>query len=464
MKTTLKKLVATYWIPFGLIPAGCVLAAIFFAIIVTPKYSSTALILVQAGEAETFDAVQQRIAGYTELVRTEDVVNTVIDTQFEPGEIDAGQGRLLDTIGSIRSGLGLAEPRTLSSDESRTIEQRNVLRDLSVAGLADSTIVEVSYEANTPQRAAEIANAFANNLVQVATEQYEYSAEAYNALVSEIADELRDRIRFSYEQAQQLRASSDDGVLLDLELQISRLSDSLSEIRQQTSALSQRISLLSDLDSLAGLEKASSQVEGASRVYQAYSQSFESLSNLVAEAEPDNRAISQIRQRLDQLDEELKRILIQGRTALEQERSVLIAERASVEEDLASALALINSEAWTQIQSAESEALVFSEIYGEYVRELTDSQRQAAAVPISLLSPAKPDPTPVSPRYRMMLMLSVVMGLLLGSLYMSLEDFFSSSKAARARDDELKDGDNTNTTPLKKFNRATTKQQQSKAN
>lgn len=402
--------------PLIALPTTCLVLCGAYFILAPPEYAANALIFADMRELEDRDALEPLLFSYVETIRSDEITSQVIDNLPASAPLKIDRGWLGRMFGDIRIKLGFDRHHEISEAEHRTLLVNEVNKDLGVRRIRDTAIIEITYRAPSPQRAADIANVFADTFLDhIAAQSHDTSQQTLDFTRSRIED-LRLLIRASQRQAQDIRSSNgqDRGGFQDLETRISRLTVALSEIDQMQAGLVAQIRLLKEDDD-ESLEAAALNVDGGAKLYLAYAAAERKLSRLKSGG-ANQTTLAQIEGSASALREELDRLLQQRLAGLEQELKVVVARRDSIARDLQDDLQLINSPDWSLMQTAESEAATLQNIYADYLRELEAVQKKDLTTPVSVIAPARPNPNPSWPQYKMLFLLAALGGLGIGSV------------------------------------------------
>ena len=200
----------------GRLTVLCAVLGLLFSMIVAPRYKAEAILLLDQRQAKLVDstAVLPALQSSNSAVRTEidiltsrTVIDRVIrrlnllnDPSFGPQE------SLLKKINPLRLFIK-QEPKEQESEKRRAITSAAdaVLRSLSATNDGLSYSIRVSFESTDPQKAADIANAVADEyLIDQLEAKYEVIARA-NKWLSERLAELRKQVETTEKAVEDFR-------------------------------------------------------------------------------------------------------------------------------------------------------------------------------------------------------------------------------------------------------------------
>jgi succinoglycan biosynthesis transport protein ExoP len=147
-----------------LIVAAAIAASVAVSLIITPKYQASTTLVVEVrntdpvlgGAAAMAQTVQGHLVTQSEIIRSERVMNRVIDA------LSLDSNPTLLTVATSDAGQALGSAR------SRIV--RHFERRLTVDASREGTTLVVSYEGPDPELTAAIVNAFARAYIDVSTE------------------------------------------------------------------------------------------------------------------------------------------------------------------------------------------------------------------------------------------------------------------------------------------------------
>jgi uncharacterized protein involved in exopolysaccharide biosynthesis len=337
----------------------------------------------------------------------------------------------------LRDWLGLEEREELSEAEIRMAQEEQVAAALAVERVEDSRIIRVTYTADTPDRAAEIANTYAAAYVESLADRSRRTMERRAEFLQSRVAAVEQLAASAYREARQIRSQEDrePGGFEDLDASTARLMEARSEVEAAESTISARLSLMEDTDDLEALKVAAFQAEGGSDLVAAFEQASGQLEQL-RQRGAAAYLVAQLEDSVENLRRELDQLLGRTRISLEQELEVLFARRASINRDLERALSPTSRRNWSEKLIAEHQAGVLQNIYADHLRELEIVYGRSGEVPISVIARARPSIEPSWPSYKLVLMLAVVTGLVVGGAIAMLREWYASGRVARPAQSE----------------------------
>ena len=407
------------------VPILCVLAGFTYIVVATPTYTAEAFLRVDVdgGELDQLDAV---LVSHMTSIRLPHVTAEVVGQLDLDAQLPTSLGRLDTIVGNLRDRIGLETSMELSEDERRTILEDQVVSGLTVQRVGESTILRVAYTAMTPRRAAEIADAYATTyvgwLVQRSLGISERRAEALQAR----AEEARRQATASLQEVQKIRSDRlEQGGFENLDAHLAQLMQTRSELFEAETATEARLSLLQSSGDDGSLEAAALQAEGGSELFDAYQEASSVLADIRKRGTP-LASIAQLEGSVAQLREDLEQSIERARRTLKQDLVILAAQRDSIERALEDALFRSSQGNWSERLTEEYQAQVFQNIYADYLRELQNVYDRAGVVPVRVMTSARPRFDPSAPDYKLVLVLSAVLGLLLGGAIAMLREWLRS--------------------------------------
>lgn len=237
------------------VAAGVLLATILLTLQATPKYTATANVMLDTRQ-EKVSNVEEVLSGLpadssvvdteVEVLKSRRLAERVVralqlnqDPEFNPG-LAKPKGLAL-VAGGVRGLLGMATPidAQLTPLEQQKAHERvvdRVLSGLSVKRAGLTYIINIGFESERPQKAATIANKFAElYLLEQMEAKFEATQQATTWLNSRLA-ELRDQVLADEAAVQQYKIANNllsaSGTNLT-EQEISNYNQTLSQARAQ---------------------------------------------------------------------------------------------------------------------------------------------------------------------------------------------------------------------------------------
>jgi uncharacterized protein involved in exopolysaccharide biosynthesis len=418
------------WKPLVLVPAAFLVLGFGYLVVVAPTYSSTALVGVEAGDA-TSDTLSATITSHTATIASNEITSEVIDRLHLADDLSVDRGRLDRLISRLRYWFGIEAQVGWSEAEIRKALEDQVASTLDVERVEDSRIIGITYTAGTPEDATAVANAYAEVYVDSLERRSREAMDRRAAFLQSRVAEVERLAASSYGEARQIRSS--DGPELwgfeDLDARTAWLTQARSEIEDAEAAVSARLSLLENTDDLEARKVAAFQVEGGPELVTAYEEASEKLQQL-RERGAAQYLVAQLEVSVESLQGEMDRLIARARSSLEQERKILLARSDSINGDFEQALSQSSRRNWSEVLIAEHQAGVFQNIYADHLRELEVVYGRAGVVPLSVVARARPGADPSWPSNKLVLMLAVASGLVVGVGVAMLREWQASTRSA----------------------------------
>ena len=418
--------------PLLLAPALCVALGVGYLVIAAPTFSSTALLKVDIG-GEQSDVLNSTLVSHMESIRSNAITSDVIDSLGLDEGVSAEAGRLDRIIGALRENLGIDEPQDLSEDLSeevlRTAIENDVVGALDVQRIGESTLIQVTYYTGNSQDAAEIANAYAdayvNDLIRRSIDSTGRRAEFLRSR----AEETRQEAIASYEEIQRIRSRGglDLNDFEDPDARAVALREALFAIDDSETAVKTNLILLEQADDITALEAAAFQAEGGPELFQAFQEATTQLERFRERgAAPDN--LAQIEISVENLRGDLVQLLNRMRRNLQLELAILAARRENITREFDDDQLQSNLRNWSEILIARQQAEVFQNIHADHLRELEVVYGRKGVVPVSITAKARPSPEPSSPDSKLVLVVSMMLGIALGTAIAILSEWRRSER------------------------------------
>lgn len=407
------QVVRRHIIPLIVIPLVYLAAGFIYIIYATPIYTSTATIEVnlEAGDTTVLDAA---LSSHIASIRSPEVTSAVIDRLGLNTDTPLATGGLNRAVEKVRAWLNIGSITELTDDEARAIVVDRVAQALTVERDGTSAILDVSYFALSPRLAAEVANAYVDSYIALLRERSRENAVQRAGFIEERIGAVQDQASGSLQNVQRIRSEAlESGGFENLDIRLARLTEARAEIDEQVVALTTRVTLLEPGDDIQALEAASLQIEGGLQLVSAYADSLQTLERFRARGSSQD-AMASLEASVELLREDVSQALARERSRLEQELKILEARRESVDAEIANALFESSRRNWSLILIEEHQAGVFQNIYADYLRELETVYARAEAVPLRVMSYARPQFAPSSPNYELVLVLSLFLGVAFG--------------------------------------------------
>lgn len=401
-------------VPLLLAPVLCGALGFGYLVVATPSFSSAALLNVDVGGAQS-DLLNATLVSHMEEIRSNAVTSDVIDSLGLDDGVALQVGRLDRTIGAVREGLGIDEPREMSEEEIRTAIENDVASGLDVQRVGDSTLIRVTYFTGNSQDAAEMANAYADAYVDGLVRRSINSARRRAENLRSRAEEVRQEAIESYAEIQQIRLR--DGLDLndfeDPDARAAALRETLFAIEDSEAAIATSLTLLDDADDITALEAAAFQADGGPELYYAFQEATTRLEQFRERGAAPN-SLAQLEASVENLRGDLGQLLNRTRRNLHVELAILAARRENIAREFDRDQIQSNLRNWSEILIAEHRAGVFQSVYADHLRELEVVYGRSGVVPVRIMARARPSPEPSAPDAKLVLVVAMMLGLALG--------------------------------------------------
>lgn len=204
----------------ALIVCAAIAASVGVSLVMSPKYQASTTLVVEVrntdpvlgGAAAMAQTVQGHLVTQSEIIRSERVMNRVIDALA----LDSSATLLAVATSDAGQALGSARSRIL----------RHFERRLTVDASREGTTLAVSYEGPDPELTAAIVNAFAHAYIEVATELRTGPAASFRTWFETQTRAYRDRLEVAQRRLSAAQRAS--GILVSderLDVENVRLTD-----------------------------------------------------------------------------------------------------------------------------------------------------------------------------------------------------------------------------------------------
>ncbi len=405
------------FLPLVVLPPIFLLLSFAYVVFSEPKYKASALARINIEAGLLPDELDVALASHVATVESDEIATEVIRRLDLGAGRDLTSGRLVEFVAALRDLLGIGTRTPISDAERETLLVAWAKGKLEVRRIDETSLIEIGYTASSPQRAADIANAFASAFIDSMSAEMRGANTRIETFIENRADELNRLVNTSYEQSREIKAQSQLGPagFQDVEARIAKLNVALSEIDATAAATEARVALLQEIDDPQNLRAAALQSVPARDLYVTYSEARQRLDEMITRSAPE-RSILQLERSVAKLRAELERALESMLIGLRQEQIVVQARRQSLSQELSDALQLLGSKAWSDIREIEYQAGVFENLYAEYLKELETVRRSTLSIPVVLMTRARPDPSPSWPNYTVLILMGGIAGVILGGM------------------------------------------------
>jgi succinoglycan biosynthesis transport protein ExoP len=295
----------------------------------------------------------------------------------------------------------------------------------------------VTYYALEPRLAAEVANAYVDIYAEFLRERGRQNAERRAVFIQDRISDMQEQAASSLQDVQRIRSEAlESGGFENLDARLARLTEARAVIDEQVVALTTRLTLLEPQDDIRALEEAALQFEGGLQLVTAYANALQTLERFRARNSSSD-ALAAMEASADLLREDVMRAFSRERSRLEQELKILTARRENIDNEIGNALFESSRRNWSLILIEEHQAGVFQNIYADYLRELEVVYARAEFVPLRVMANAQARFEPDSPNYKLVLILSLFLGIAFGIGVAVLREWqlLQRNKAAMMRSD-----------------------------
>lgn len=410
LKQMLSVLIARWWIVLGVL-AVTVGATTIVTLLLPKTYTATTSLVL---EPKFTDMLGTSTLGPTVLAQT------YMSTQLDIMQSPRVAARVVSTLGLANNPTAVAQFK--EGGGTGSIEDHYaglLLRQLDIRPSRDSTVVTLSFGANDPRFAATVADAFAKAYVETTLELRTLPAKQYASWFNDQLKNLRsdvERTQTKLSAFQQRHGIVGNDERFDVEnARLNELSTQLSAA--QSLALDARSrSMAGTPDVMSVPDVSSTSVMNSLRSDLARSESkLMEMSQLYGPAHPSHqRQTAEVESLRSKIDSELRNssgsVSSLSRASSQREgglRAVVATQKQRVLD-----IKRLRDEMAVLSREAEHAQRLYDLALQRFSQSNLESQATQAGV--SILSPAAIPSTPSSPRTRLNIALSAVLGLLLG--------------------------------------------------
>lgn len=433
------------------------LPAIAYLMLATPIYNASALISIDAGGSNILDpslvensqsaVLNSRVDGEVEILRADSTVmqvvqaaNLIQDPEFGPRlgltqKIALALG--LDQVArTVRQTLGMQIALAPDSDDlvANAVTQLKNAVDLRRRGL--TYLISVGISAADPARAAEIANIYVQTYIaqQVITKS--------QGIIS-----ARDVLRRQTETASIGLAQSEDALNSFIDTNLAKLeqesgNSAISALRKELEfAKSNKVASVAALattrDAVARNDWTTAAQSLGDAALQELASQRDELAKRLSGEQTGSTAQLDLKQALDQLDQDLADKLTTAQGAVENKLSAITNAETLAREQLRDALLQsdLSSSAVADLFNLQQSATIARNQYQQLLARVQDLNA-LANVQISdarVVSEALPPTSPASPNKRLIIALAIVAGLGLGVAVALLNEYYIGGVTSAAQ-------------------------------
>lgn len=436
--------------------AGLVLgiaAGMGYALTAEKLYTATARVLIDSSQRGvmkdvspygdvTFDS--SAIESQVVVASSERLIGAVVDRlqlQYDPEVITTPTGlftrltRMARRLADVTAWFSDNPPLSPSEAEAlRRTAMTVVAENLQVQRLRMTYALNIQYTSRSPQKAAEIANAFADGyILDQLDSRYESTRRAGTWLQDRIR-ELRNQTLAADLKVQDFKTQnkliSASGTLVN-DQQLVQTSTQLIQARQATADAAARYARLTqileskDLDGADDQSLSSTVIADLRERYLRASKSDRELSPRLGE---EHEQVKKLRREMDNykqlIFDELSRIAETYKSEVDIAQRKEFALASSLEK--LSGIANANGDVLAELRALESEADSFRAMYQSFLQRYQEAL-QGQSFPITearIITRASAPSAPSYPRKQQILLISGLIGLLIGGAAAALREFF----------------------------------------
>ncbi len=452
---------------------------------VVPTYRATAMVMFDIERSNVIESIlneegfdragledQMLILSSTNLItRVVDQLNLDQDPEFNPAlreEVPSLMERagsyisLPSGIVDIMEGLGVIAPppppvadteaRRLAREERlRQVIVRNVLYGLELNPVGNSNVLGISFVSTNRNTAANAANAIANQYI---VDQLEAKLEATQAATSWLSvrvDELRDDVKTAEDRVEAARAelAEEQGQSLEItQQQLANLNAALQQARGDSARLladhSRLSSALNDPDSLDTVSEFRASL-AISQIRQQETEIAARVATLSASVSQDNPSLVIAKRQLEEVREQIRgQVLEEARKIVAAVQNDQIAARER-EAALIAQVRELERKAFAQaadevaLRQLEREAQASRGLYQNFLSRLqeADVQEDLQTADARILSPAEIPLRAELQQQRRTMLLTMIMGGVIGVGIVFLLDFLNNTFRSPAQLEEM---------------------------
>lgn len=403
-------------------------------ILAEPYYTATASVYVQVDDP-TQAANLSPLDTHVELIQSNRITSLVIEELHLDEVLETTPGRLSRAVVNARKWLNLEAGDSWSVSDDQSFMFRLVRSGLTVEQVGYTSIIAVRYTSPLRSRSVEIADAFAATYVKEVSDAASKSIERRTDLLQKRAEEMRRLASSADEVAQRLLSQNNFAVTdaEDLKGRITEFRQQLSTVNASEAEARARLSLISQEEDADVLEAAALQTTETLEIYNDMTNSTSKLAELQQKPGVSGDTIARLEESIAEMRTSLRQVARRLRNELELELAVIAARRSSILSEMNDILDYGRSTAWSNLLEAQRKSEVYEGIYQVYLNELESVNRRGADVNVRLVSEARPTVYPSFPNYKVLLVLAVTIGIVVGAGLAMYREWARSYARMRAR-------------------------------
>jgi succinoglycan biosynthesis transport protein ExoP len=414
----------------------CLTLALVYAFTATPLYMATTDITIDSRKIQLFKTSEQVVGGNTtdmpqvesevEVLRSEAIASEVADDlklADDPQFAGEGEGSFMRLLSLI---FGANEDDRALSDAERKQAAIGVLRaNLTVRRVDLTYVLEVAYRSPNPQKAAQIANAYANAYINDQLDTRYQAAKRASIWLQERIAELRDqsnsaaRAVQNYKEKNNIVDTGNHGLLTDLQVQ-----ETNSQMIAATAATAEAKARYDRIEEVLkapvpgealGTVSDSLKSEVITKLRQRYLDDMEHMSKFTAMMGPDHLAVVNLKNEMALLQksitDELQNIAQSDKSDYEIAKQREDSLKASLGQQIQVAGA--NGQAAVTLHELESSSQTYHTIFENFLQKYTEAVQQES-FPISdarVITPASPPHSKSYPKTTLVALLGIMVGI-----------------------------------------------------
>ena len=397
-----------------------VILAMGLAILSVPLYTASVSLYVEPdGGAEIANEAATAIDLDTqaELIRSDPTTLAVIDSVgLDASELNLSGSRLRGLIEDLRVRLGLAETPDGVDDRTAALIQA-VRSGLSVSRVGNTRIIEIGYTAATPEIAATLANAYADVQIGGQLDTSASSAERRVARLQERADDMRDLVAGADTRMREIlrRNSQPYSDPAEVQAEAATLRQRRTDLEREASLLRSQAALIPDATETGDPALLSTDDPANRQLLTDLYAAEARLAELTAQEPPSEPAIDAINANIRTLRARIGQEIRFSGMSTDRQLRAIEAEQAIVEDQIDHLNRLLTSEDWAELEAARRDRTFYETAYQDYMGRIETAERDGPLpTALRVVATALPPAAPSSPNYKVVLAISIMLGLVIG--------------------------------------------------
>ncbi len=411
-----------------LTPMIFLMAGLAYLVTAEPLFTATATLYVRLDQSGQTDDLSQ-LNTHAELLQTGRITSLVIDELGLAEIFKPTTGRLRQAIGDARRWLELETGDSWKVADRQPLLISQVQDGLSVERVGNSTMINIDY--TSPERAlsVDIANTFAAIYVKDVVGESDRLITQRKAALQDRAEQVRILALSAQNTARKLISQSNYIVTSakGLDDRIAAFHQQLSDSSANEAEVRARISLISQASGVDSLPASALQEDETLKLYSVMLSASKKLELYRQQSGVSTDTLERLEESIEGMRASLERAVRHIRDDLELELAVIAARNLAIQRDLNAIQEYGGSTEWANLLKAQREAETFERIYQQNLDELENVHRSDASHAIKLVSKALPPVSPSFPKYKVMLVLIVTFGILVGAALAMAREWASRS-------------------------------------